>query len=366
MFNKLPRFSKATFILGAATGMILCLPCSTYAQTSTPQDQQASQSQNRPAAQGDDVMRRDVARFDQFLDNHREVAEQLRKTPALVDDPQFLQSHPELNTYLQDHPSVKQQISERPDTFMSLEDRYGHDRSLRDRDAGGQDFNADRRNDANQDTDRRDDANRDTDRRGDAARGGDALQRNYADLDRFLDGHREIAEQVRKDPALVNNQTFVKNHPALQAYLQNNPEVRERLSEDPKGFIYHAEAENPDSNRDPMHDHMAEFGGFLRNHSDVQKEIVRDPNVVKDHDFVQNHGELDAYLSAHPDVRSELMADPQGFVHGAQQYGSTSGSAGASGRGAGTTGTTGTTGTGSTTGTSTSPTTTHEPTKPNQ
>src|ERR1700722_8972250 len=104
MFNQLPRFPKATFFLGAATGMILCLPCSTYAQTSTPQDQQAAQSQDRQGVQGDDVMRRDVARFDQFLDSHREVADQLRKTPSLVDDPQFLQNHPELNTYLQDHP----------------------------------------------------------------------------------------------------------------------------------------------------------------------------------------------------------------------------------------------------------------------
>ena len=313
MVNKLPRFQKVAFVFGAATGMILCLPCSTYAQSSTPQDQQAAQSEDRQGVQNDDVMRRDVARFDQFLDSHREVADQLRKTPSLVDDPQFLQNHPELNTYLQDHPSVKQEISQHPDSFMSMEDRYGHDRDQRDRDAGGQDNKADRGGDAN----------RDADHRGDADRGGDALKRNYTNLDQFLNGHREIAEQVRKDPALVNNQTFVQNHPALQAYLQSNPEVRERLSEDPKGFIYHAEADNQGSNmrdHDPMHDHMADFGGFLRNHSDIQKDLVRNPSVVKDSGYVQNHTELVAYLNAHADVRAELMADPQGFVHGAQQY----------------------------------------------
>ena len=56
---------------------------------------------------------------------------------------------------------------------------------------------------------------------------------------------------------------------------------------------------------------------------------------------MQNHAELDAYLNAHPDVRAELMANPQSFVHGAQQYDNaspsgTSGGAGASGRGTGT------------------------------
>jgi hypothetical protein len=126
------------------------------------------------------------------------------------------------------------------------------------------------------------------------------------------------------------------------------------------------DAYDRDSNRrdrDPMHDHMADFGGFLHNHSDVQKDLTRDPSVVKDHEYVQKHAELDAYLNARPDLRAELMANPQSFVHGAQQYdgaspsGSSAG-AGVNGRGTGTTG--------SVTGTSTNPATTHEPTKPNQ
>jgi hypothetical protein len=332
------------------------------AQSSTPQDQQSVQNQDRQPVQNDDVTRRDLARFDQFLDSHHEIADQLRKTPASVDDPQFLQSHPELNTYLQDHPSVKQEISQHPDTFMSLEDRYGHDRDLRDRDAGGQDRDANRRDDAGRTGDADHGGNN-------ADRGGNTEQRDLANFNQFLDGHREIAEQVRKDPSLVNNQSFVQNHQALQAYLQENPGIRERLSQDPKGFVFHAEADNHDPNmrdHDPMHDHMADFGGFLRNHSDIQKDLVRDPSVVKDNGYVQNHTELVAYLNAHADVRAELMADPQGFVHGAQQYVNASGSAGGSGRGTGTTGSaSGTTGTSS--GTSTNPpATTHEPTKPNQ
>jgi len=115
-----------------------------------------------------------------------------------------------------------------------------------------------------------------------------------------------------------------------------------------------------------MHDHMMDFGGFLRSHSGIQRDLTRDPAVVKDNGYVQNHPELVSYLNAHPDVRAELMANPQTFVHGAAQFGS--GNATGSGAGTGTSGSvTGTTGsgtTGSTTGTS--PTTTHEPAKPNQ
>jgi hypothetical protein len=226
---------------------------------------------------------------------------------------------------------------------MRLEDSYGRDANLRDHDAGGQDRDAGRDRDAGgQDRDR------------------DADRRDVASFDRFLDEHHEIAEQVRKDPSLLDNRNFVQNHPALQTYLQDNPGVRDQLRQDPNAFMRQEDAFNRDSNmrdRDPVRGRWADFGGFLRNHSDIQKDLTRDPSVVKDHEYVQNHAELDAYLNAHPDVRAGLMADPQGFVHGAQQYGT-----GMNGRGTGTTGS----GTGTTGSSTNPPTTPHDPPKPNQ
>ena len=249
-----------------------------------------------------------------------------------------MQNHPALQTYLQQNPGVRDQIRQDPNAFMRQEDAYDRDSNMRDRDFGG-----------------------------------DRDARNVANFDRFLDGHREISEQVRKDPSLLDNRDFVRDHPALQTYLQDNPGVRDQLRQDPNAFMRQEDAYNRDSNmrdRDPKHDHMADFGGWLGNHPDIQKDVSRDPNCVKDHRYVENHAELDAYLNAHPDLRAELMADPQNFVHGAQQYGHVgpsgiSGGAGVTGRGAGTTGT-GTGTTGSMTGTSTNPATTHESPKPNQ
>jgi hypothetical protein len=421
MSNKLPPFHRApAFVLGAAILTSLSLSAPAHAQSMPAQPKQAVQNDN------DDITRRDLARFDQFLDSHRDVASQLRKTPSLIDDPQFLQNHPELNTYLQDHPSVKQEISERPDTFMRLEDQYDRDHNLRDRDARWDDHNGDRRDndadhrdgidrdhDADRDPGRRDLAGFDRfldehreigeqvrkdpslvdnrsfvdghpalqtylrdhpevrdqlrqdpnafmhqDNRDDRASNGrdfddagrpdrDADRREAMNLDRFLDQHREIAQQVRKDPSLLDNRSFVDSHPALQAYLHDNPGVRDQLRQDPNAFMQQADRDNRDfdsHDRDAMHDHMADFGGFLGNHSDIQRDLSRDPSKVKDHDYVQNHTELNAYLTAHPDVRNELMANPQDFVHGAQQYttgsGSANGTAGVSGRGTGSTGST--------------------------
>jgi hypothetical protein len=424
MDNRLRRFpGTRTLVLGAATLTLLWLPSPAHAQSAAAQPSAATQ--DRQAPPGDDITRRDLAQFDRFLDSHREIADQLRRTPSLIDDPQFLESHPELSAYLQEHPGVKQEISEQPGTFMRLEDLYARDKNLRDRDAS-LDRDADRRDVASFDRfldDHREIAeqvrkdpslldnrtfvddhpalqtylqdnpgvrdqlsrdpnafmrladawNRDAnmgDR--DAGADRDAWGRNVASFDRFLDGHREIAEQVRRDPSLCDNRDFVHNHPALEAYLRDNPGVRDQLSRDPNAFMRQQDAWNRDANmrdRDPMRDRMADFGGFLGSHSDIEKDLSRNPSVVRDHDYVQDHAELDAWLTAHPDVRAELMANPDSFVHGAQQYetASPSGtSGGVSGRGAGTTGSsTGTSTTGTTAGASTDPSATTHP-KPNQ
>ena len=110
-----------------------------------------------------------------------------------------MKNHPDLQTYLQDHPQVREEVTENPNAFMRQEARY----------------------------DRREDINRD----------GDTTRRELGSFDQFLDSHREIAEQLRKDPSLVKNDQFVKNHPALQTYLQQHPEVREEVKENPNAFM---------------------------------------------------------------------------------------------------------------------------------
>ena len=126
------------------------------------------------------------------------TAEQLRKDPSLADNPQFLKTHPALQTYLQEHSAVREELKENPSAFMRQEDRY--DRSENDRDR-------------------------------------DNTRRELTNFDRFLDSHRETAEQLRKDPSLADNQQYLKDHPELQAYLQQHPAVQQELKNNPNTFM---------------------------------------------------------------------------------------------------------------------------------
>jgi hypothetical protein len=278
------------------TGLAL-LALTTCFYLSKPAAAQSAPAQDTRPAQDRDANREELANFDRFLDSHREIADQLRKDPSRLDNREFVTNHPALQTYLQDHPGVREAIRQNPDSFMRAEDRL------------------DRRED-----DRSRDANR----------------AELANFDRFLDSHRETSEQLRKDPSLVDNREFVKNHPALETYLQDHPGVRGAIKQDPNGFMqeearYDRREDGMDRDRDGRHtdlDHditHRHFGEFLGGHADIAERLSRNPSLVKDQNFMDGHPELKEYLNSNPDVRENLMANPDGFVKASQQFSTTNG-----------------------------------------
>jgi hypothetical protein len=265
----------------------------------TPANAQSSSAQSPGAqppptqsyshAQDDDTTRQELASFNQFLDSHPELAGQLRKDPSLVNNDDFVKQHPSLQTYLQQHPQVTDELREDPNAFMRQESRFDRREDSRDRDVNREEL---------------------------------------ARFDQFLDTHRETAEQLRKDPSLVNNDEFVRNHPALQSYLREHPELRAQIKQDPNAFMQqearydrHEDGMNRD---DDFHRHSASFGEFLGGHSEISQRLSDDPSLVKNQEYMENHPELRDYLNAHPDVKQDLMANPQNFVKSAQQFSTTS------------------------------------------
>jgi hypothetical protein len=169
-------------------------------------------------------------------------------------------------------------------------------------------------------------------------------RRELANFDEFLDSHREVAEQLRKNPSLADNQQFLKDHPALQSYLQSHPEVRQQLQQNPQAFMSQEDRYDRredamnrngndfdrsdrgygyDRNRDDDHDAQRRFGQFLGHHSDINEQLSKNPSLCKDDQYIKDHPELQSYLKSDPDVRQKLMADPDNFVKSTQQWNNT-------------------------------------------
>jgi hypothetical protein len=281
MSNQSYKFAVAA-TLSLAVAVLLFLDSPVRAQSTVPPDTRPGDNRS---FQDNDGRRGQLAQFDQFLDSHPEIAEQLRRDPSLTNDREFVQNHPALRSYLDNNPAVRDQLRQDPNVFMRQEDRF------------------DRREDARDDR--------------------DISRRNLTEFDRFLDNHREIAEQVRRNPSLIDNHEFVRNHPALQAYLQDNPGVRDQIRQDPNAFMRDEDRFERTENghmRDSSRERMASFGEFLGGHERIKQDVSKDPMVVRNREYVENHPDLSDYLKAHPDVKQDWTANPHEFVRGTQQF----------------------------------------------
>ena len=98
------HFRKWPVVLGLS--MFFWFAISTGAQT-TPMQSPPPSNDNEQSNQDRDITRGELANFDKFLDSHREIADQVRKNPSLVDNQQFLKDHPALQAYVQQHPAVR-------------------------------------------------------------------------------------------------------------------------------------------------------------------------------------------------------------------------------------------------------------------
>jgi phage-related protein len=237
-----------------------------------------------------DVTRRELANMDRFMDSHPEIAEQLRKDPSLVDSKKFVENHPALEQFLAQHPGVREEYRENPNGFMAQEQRY--------------------------------------DRREDRFGGdNDVTRRELANMDRFMDSHPEIAEQLRKDPSLVDNKQFVANHPELQQFLADHPGVREEYKENPNAFMRQEQRfdRHEDSrmrgDRDLTSGELSSFNEFMGGHSNIAGELSKNPSLANNQEYLANHPELKEYLTNHPQVHQELAENPQQFLQSAQAVG---------------------------------------------
>jgi hypothetical protein len=225
-----------------------------------------------------------LAALDDFLNGHPEVAEQLRKDPSLIDNKQWVDSHPELRQFLQEHPELAQEFRQEPREFMQAEERYANYEDRHDH----------------------------------------WTPQQLAVMNQFLESHPEIAEQLRKDPSLVDNQQWVNNHPQFREFLQVHPELAQEFRADPNAFMM-AEDRYEDRNHPrPVNGEVGSFGDFLRAHATIGDALSKDPTLANNREFLNSNPELRDYLQAHPAMQQQLSANPQAVMTSPQLAASTS------------------------------------------
>src|SRR5262249_57256635 len=63
--------------------------------------------------------------------------------------------------------------------------------------------------------------------------------RDLRSLDSFLDAHWETADELYRDPELMNNDRFLRGHTELRDWLENHPDAAQAIQADPRAAIWH-------------------------------------------------------------------------------------------------------------------------------
>jgi phage-related protein len=315
------HFWIAALALGA---LVWTVPLGAQSPSYTPQDRDSDMSRQPAYQQQDrdfDMSRRQLAEFDRFLDSHPQLAEQIRRDPTLVNNEEFVENHGDLQQYLQQHPEVREQLRQNPNAVMRQEQRYDRreDRMQdRDRDMNrDQDRTQDRDRDMSRDQDRMQDRDRDRSMNRDQDRNRDITRGELSNLNNFMDSHPEIAEQLKKNPALVNDQKFVESHPALKGFLAADPGVREEMRENPNGFMAR---EQQFDLTDANSRELANMDRFMDSHPEIAEQLRKNPALVNDKKFVENHKALKTFLATHPYAAQEYKENPTAFMQQEQNY----------------------------------------------
>jgi hypothetical protein len=146
----------------------------------------------------------EAARFDAFLTANPQITAALEKNPGMINNGAIMAKYPALSAWLKDHPNVANELKTNPTEFLKVAvDMH----SL----TSSPEFKA---------------MNSTGISLGELAR-----------FDLFLISNPNITKELKSNPSLISNSTFMANNPALSAWLTAHPDVAKELQTNPQVFL---------------------------------------------------------------------------------------------------------------------------------
>jgi hypothetical protein len=62
--------------------------------------------------------------------------------------------------------------------------------------------------------------------------------KDVKETSKFLEKHQKIDKDLKKNPALVNDDDYLKKHKDLRTFKEKNPQVSQAMKEDPDRFMH--------------------------------------------------------------------------------------------------------------------------------
>jgi hypothetical protein len=243
--------------------------------------------QGRWDTPGNPEAREQMRDFRNFLGDHRRAAQQLQDDPSLANSQDFLDAHPALRLFLNGHPYVRRAFQADAAGVMRRMERLSPE-SPGPR--GNLGFGDER-----------------------------ATRQEMRDFQQFLDEHLWIANKLRQNPSLANDEDFLHSNPELPQFLNAHPHVQAQFRNDPNGFMQRAQ-ELVGKEWGPHAADLAELNQFMANHPWIGNKLKQNPKLANNGDFLNDNKELKDFLGAHPYLQQQFQDDPSGLMERASEF----------------------------------------------
>src|SRR5215467_14826705 len=139
-------------------------------------------------------------------------------------------------------------------------------------------------------------------------------------FDKFLDTHPQVRQDLRSNPSLASDPSYLAQHPDLQTYLNQHPGLDKRITANPEGVLNRETRLNREQNASRDAHALGSFDRLLDQHPEFAKDLRQNPNLINDPNFVSQHPQLQQYLQNHPAVAKHLQQNPKGVLKRERNY----------------------------------------------
>src|ERR1700722_7274455 len=149
--------------------------------------------------------------FYDFLRGHPEIRHDLEHNPSLVNNPEYIEAHPQFREFYRNHDEVRGELRDHASDIMRREEvdmahPEQHEKSEQE------------------------------------WRAGQNQEREDGNLDTFLDSHPEVRNKLDSHPELANNPEFLRAHPGFAHFVETHPGVEQQLRSHPRKFMSNEES----------------------------------------------------------------------------------------------------------------------------
>ena len=260
--KKFPLFAGVSLV----TLVALILPQASVARDMYADDRDA---QTRPQ-----ISDEDLRSFQEYLDAHWQVADELYRDPDLIKDRRYVRKNPSLRRWLVNHPEAAREIRANPSVVL------WRDRESRDGEHSGRDLN----------------------------------DRDLRSWEEFLDAHEAIARELYRNPDLIKDTGYVHRNEALDDWLHEHRAAARVIIANPPEYIRRGEDASSGATAQPSAEELREFERYLDREWEIANALYREPELINSREFLRDNPSLADWLREHPRVARAVRERPREYL----------------------------------------------------